>query len=268
MQEHEDLQLKQPSRRKKHSLSLRSSASQPANDPHRSPSKPWPAIVSKPKEMKRLLRQTPEITDLRQCIEVGCELGKKVNETSSRAHRHLYKALQFCAETYIRIASDDELKEDFFDICSDNAIKKTAASKPLAMMLKLVLKLDNKAASAYAMAIRYALDKKISPRKLASFFGKRTGGVQGCIAKARNAKKARDGKRGGAEGKIAAPRTMWTPKAHEALQANANLDEIVIFATMQHNGALQITNVLAPSRAMRKLRTHLGHGHSSQRKAA
>src|SRR5438552_3635716 len=100
--------------------------------------------------MRRLIRQTAEIPDLRQRIAVGCELGKKFSETLGRAHRYLYDALQFCAQTYIRVASDNALKEEFLEICSENAIKQTAASSPLAMTLKLVLRLDNKSASAYA----------------------------------------------------------------------------------------------------------------------
>jgi hypothetical protein len=232
------------------------------------PSKSWPAIVAKPRAMKRLIQQTPEIPDLEERIAAGRELGKRFTESSGRAHRHLYDALQFCAQTYIRIAYDDGLKAVFFNICVNNGIKRTAASKPLAMLLKLMLSVDNKAASGYALAIGYALNRKISPRRIASFFRKRAGGVEGCIAKARKAREERDGKLVAARVAIKPPITKWTTAAREDLKAGADLKKIVMFATVEDDGALRITRVLKPRRAMHKLQTHLALGPSSHRRAA
>lgn len=218
--------------------------------------------------MARLVAKTPEIPDLRERIAVGRELGKKATETAGRAHRYLYAALQHCTESYIRIASSAELKDEFLEMCNENSIKRTAASKPLAMLLKLVLGLDNKAASVYALAIGFALDRKISPRKIARFFGKSTGGIQGCVARARKAMKEQTGTQSGAKASITAPKTTWTSRARDGLKASADLEKIVLFATVENGGALRITRVLKPSRAMRKLRTQLAQGYSADQTAA
>jgi hypothetical protein len=227
----------------------------------------WPAILSEPREMERLVAKTPEIADLRRCFAVGRELGKKASRTSGRAHRYLYKGLQLSTEAYIRIASSDILKNEFLEICAESGIKQTAASNPLATLLKAMLGLDNKLASAYAMAIHDMLNRKISPQKIARYLGDCDGGLQGCVARARKARQQRGGKLDGAKAPVTGPRIILTTAALEALKANPHGKYPVLFGTMDDDGTLRITGVIR-SRALHKLQGHLVRGPSLHRKAA